>query len=502
MKIKLPDSSYNWLSIVGATIAVISLFMITFLFTISFFFNQGGSYLGLVIYIILPSFLVLGLILIPIGMLRFHFKNKGREKSEKNELPIVDLNDVKHRNAFFIFVIGSVFFLFISAVGSYEAFHYTESTEFCGELCHVVMKPEYTAYQNSPHAKVRCVECHVGSGADWYVRSKMSGLYQVYAVTVNNYPKPIPTPITNLRPARETCEECHWPQKFYPRKIQVQRHYLADEQNTEWDIHMNMKIAAQMSAQGLMEGIHWHINPNVKIEYIASDSASQEIPWVRYTNTENNEVIVYNNSENALDEIMLATADIKTMDCIDCHNRPSHVYQPPAFFIDEALAAGVMPKELPELKIVSLELCDAEYSTTDAAFNAIDSTLTEYYNANYPEIVEIDPELVKTAVAGLQDVFSKNIFPEMKVRWDAYPNNIGHVEFPGCFRCHTDTHEADNGHVISKNCNLCHEIMAQGNPENLVAAEFGQALEFTHPVDIDEAWKESFCTDCHTGLAP
>ncbi len=502
MKIKLPDSIYNWITIAGTVIASISLFMIIFLFSISLLFDKGGSYLGLVIYIILPGFMILGLLLIPLGMLRNHFKSKGKEKPEKVSFPVVDLNDIKHRNAFFIFVIGSVLLLFLSALGSYEAFNYTESTEFCGELCHSVMKPEYVAYKNSPHAKVRCVECHVGSGADWYVRSKLSGLYQVYAVTANVYPKPIPTPITNLRPARETCEECHWPQKFYPRKLEVQKHYLADEENTEWDIHLTMKVSASLSAKGLTEGIHWHINPSVKIEYISTDSTSQEIPWVRYTNVETGLSRVYNDEDNPIDPDVMGDYEVKTMDCIDCHNRPSHVYKPPAFFINEAITAGTIPRELPEIKSIALELCDDEYSTEEEAQDAIEDKINSYYKDNYSELVEEKPELITDAVMGIQDAFSKNIFPEMKVRWDAYPNNIGHLEYKGCFRCHTDTHVAETGDIIPKDCNLCHTINAQGNPKNLMAAAFGQSLEFQHPVDIDEMWKESFCTDCHTGLAP
>lgn len=502
MKLKLPHSAYNWITVIGATISIISLFMIIFLFVVATVFHQQHSYLGLIIYMVLPAFLILGLILIPIGMLIKTKRDKGKVIKLKKDLPVIDLNNIRQRNAFAIFAVGTSIFLLLSAIGSYEAFHFTESVEFCGEICHSVMKPEYVAYQNSPHARVRCVDCHVGEGADWYVRSKFSGMYQVYAVAADVYPKPIPTPITNLRPARETCEECHWPQKFYPRKLEVQRHYLADEDNTEWDIHMTMKVSASMSSQGLAEGIHWHINPSVKIEYITTDSSHQEIPWVRYTNLKTGLSRIYNDEDNMLNEEELSNYEIKTMDCIDCHNRPAHVYQPPAFFLDEALSSGFIPKELPEIKYVAIELCDAEYETSEHAFEAIDSTINEYYAENYPEIAEEKPELITTAIEGIQDVFSTNIFPEMKVRWDAYPNNIGHLEYNGCFRCHSDTHIAETGNIISKDCNLCHEINAQGNPENLMAAEFGKALEFKHPVDIDGMWQEVFCTECHTGLAP
>jgi amino acid transporter len=280
MKLRLPESARNWISLTGAMIAIISFFMILFLFVLVLILDQESSYVGLVIYIILPAFLIFGLILIPIGMLSY--RKKIKERGE--DWPKVDLNDVKHRNAFFIFVVGTTIFLFLSAIGSYQAFHYTESVEFCGTTCHNIMIPEYTAYQNSPHARVACVDCHVGSGANWYMRSKLSGLYQVYATMVDNYPRPIPTPIKNLRPARDTCEKCHWPEKFYPQSLRVERHYLNNDENTAWDIYLNIKTGGTFAELGLDEGIHWHINPNVEISYISGDEKNLTIPWVKYNN--------------------------------------------------------------------------------------------------------------------------------------------------------------------------------------------------------------------------
>jgi nitrate/TMAO reductase-like tetraheme cytochrome c subunit len=498
MKFKLPSSTYNWISLSGAVIALISLFMIIFLFAISYFFNQGGSYLGLVVYIILPAFLIGGLILIPIGML----KNFNKSKKEEKKFPFIDLNRIDHRNAFLIFISGTIVFLFISALGSYEAFHYTESTEFCGTLCHTVMQPEYTAYQNSAHARVRCVECHVGAGADWYVKSKMSGLYQVYAVIANVYPKPIPTPISNLRPARETCEQCHWPQKFYSRQLKSEKHFLTDEMNSEWDISLVMKIGPSNNAKGLESGIHWHINPEVKIEFVSLDDKEQQIPWVRYTNKKTGEEKVFIDENLKFSPKMLDTLKIRTMDCIDCHNRPSHVYNPPAFFVNNALSRGEIPVTLPGIKNLSMDICDEKFTTTDSAMMNIETKIKEFYQENYPEIADTDKALINKAIVGLQKEYKKNIFPEMAVRWDEYPNNIGHLEFMGCFRCHSDTHEAKSGEVISKNCNLCHTISAQGPTDNLQTANYNQALEFKHPEDIGDDWKEGVCIDCHTGLNP
>ena len=284
MKLVLPPSAKNWLSVAGVIIALTALFMIIFLFIVATIIRAQAAYLGLVTYILLPAVMVVGLLLIPAGMIR----EIRRERQEKilpaAGWPKIDLEEPRHRHAFFIFVIGTGFFLLISAVGSYEAFHYTESTNFCGTLCHTVMEPEYVAHNNSPHAQVPCTDCHVGPGADWYVRSKLSGLYQVYAVLTHVYPRPIPTPIKNLRPARAVCEQCHWPQKFYGYKLQVQTHYLPDRDNTPWRIGLGLKVGQPQEALGLIEGIHWHINPHVRIEYSATDRARQQIPWVRSTN--------------------------------------------------------------------------------------------------------------------------------------------------------------------------------------------------------------------------
>ncbi len=499
-KLTLPQSVYNWTSVIGTTLAIISLSMIVFLFVISLFYEEGGSYLGLFIFIVLPVFLVIGLLLIPIGMVIQGKKDKKRETKVLHEWPKFDFNDKRTRNATMIFGVGTIFFLMISAVGSYEAFHYSESVEFCGTICHEVMKPEYVAFQNSSHAKVACVACHVGSGADWYVKSKLSGLYQVYAVTMGIYPTPIPTPIKNLRPARETCEECHWPEKFYARQLVMNKHYLADENNTEWDISLQMKTGPAYSALGLQEGIHWHINPNVKVEYIATDSVQQNLPWVRYTNNKTGEVYVFEDEENKLTEEELASFEIRKMDCMDCHNRPSHDYKTPFKFINNAITAGNIPKELPEIKLVSMGILAEEFPTEDSAMLYIESEINDYYASNYEDIYNENYKLIEQAIKGIQDEFKQNIFPEMKVSWKAYYNNIGHLEFNGCFRCHNDKHTTTEGRIISMDCNLCHSIVAQGVPDTLQIGSIYDELEFVHPNDPYGDWKEYRCVECHIDL--
>jgi hypothetical protein len=190
------------------------------------------------------------------------------------------------------------------------------------------------------------------------------------------------------------------------------------------------------------------------------------------------------------------------MDCIDCHNRPSHSYRPPAFFVNEAITGGEIPKDLPGIKSLAMEICSEEFTSSDSAKNYIHNTIMEYYESDYPEIFAEQKALVEQAIEGLQSAYSENIFPDMKVRWSAYPNHIGHLEFDGCFRCHNDTHVNESGKVIEKDCNLCHTIEAQGEADDIQFAEFGESLEFLHPADVGDDWKDALCTDCHTGLDP
>lgn len=497
---KLPSSYYNPLSLLGSILASVSGLIIVFFMIASLIFDTGGSYTGLFIYIVMPVFLIIGLILIPIGMSR-RSKRIKKEGEEGSAAWIkIDLRDSRQWNAIAIFIGITILFLLLTGIGSYKAFHYTESNEFCGTLCHSVMEPEYVAYQESAHSRVTCVECHVGEGAGWYVKSKLSGLYQVYSVLFNKYPTPIETPIHNLRPARETCEECHWPEKFYSYRLRNEKHFLADSANTEWNIQLKMKIGSEHSAQGLLEGIHWHINPDVKIEYVASDHKREYLPWVRYINEATGDTVIYNDIYESLDQEALDTLEVREMDCLDCHNRPSHHYLPPQEFTDHLIAAGTIPKELPEVKMLAMQVFNTPFTDRDSGSMIIRESVQDFYASFYPEVMEEKGSLVDQAVEGMLSGYSKHFFPEMKANWDVYPNQIGHIEFNGCFRCHNGNHESDKGAVISRDCNICHTILAQGTTEDYETTSIESSLEFRHPVDIEEAWKEMTCADCHRYL--
>ncbi len=499
---KLPKSFYSWTTISGVVLASVSFLIILFLILISTIFPRGVSqYLGLFTYIILPVFLIIGLLLIPIGTWRKFKRDKKRQVQRELKFPKVDLNDPGQRMIVFIFLLGSAAIVLFTALGSYEAFHYTESNKFCGTLCHKVMSPEYTTYHQSAHAKVACVECHVGSGAGWYIKSKLSGLHQVYAVLTNTYPIPIATPVYSLRPARETCEECHWPEKFYNRELISKRYYLSDEKNTEWDITMLMKTGPAHKALGLMSGIHWHVNPEVKIEYVSANFKRDTIALVKYTNLKTGKVFTYRDTANVYTNTQIDTLEHRVMDCIDCHNRPSHDFKSPIRFFDEAMSAGKIPKNLPDVKMEAMDiLYNNSFPTPDSANRFIRSKFTDYYQSMYPEIYDSSKALIDKAIEGVQTAYKQNIFPEMKAQWSSHLNYVGHLETNGCFRCHNNSFVDEEGDVISRDCNLCHEIIRQGIPGKMETTNIKSSLEFKHPVDIGGEWKNLACVTCHKNL--
>lgn len=497
---KLPSASRNWVTIIGMLIASVNFLMIIVLFLISTIFNKNDTNLGLFIYIILPGFLLLGLAMIPAGIIISRKKRLASTPAEKKRLPAIDLNNPVHRNTFVIFTIVTVIILFLSTYGSFEAYHLTESVEFCGTLCHKVMEPEHTAYQNSPHANVLCVECHVGSGASWYVKSKLSGLHQVYAVATKTYPSPIETPLHDLRPARETCEKCHWPQKFYARNLKTKKYYLADSLNSEWDIILQMKIGPEFTDFGFTEGIHWHINPDVNIEYISENDKRELITYVKYTNKATGEVTIYRNPEIEISDSLISSSSPRTMDCIDCHNRPSHKYSSPPVYFDKAMLTNEVRKEIPSIKKTAMGILRNYFPTKDTALMQIREGITNYYKSDFGDFFEKNHAIIDQTVVSLQKAYSQNSFPAMKVNYDVYPDHIGHLESEGCFRCHNDSFTSDSGRKITRDCNLCHTIIGQGKQDLMQFTNIRDTLEFQHPLDIGTIWKEANCSECHKYL--
>ncbi len=500
---KLPPIVHNRISYVGAGVVALAAMAFGFLLVLHTFTDAARApYASLVIFILVPAVLLIGASLIPVGMLVEwrHVRRTGTRSVPA--FPVLDLNDPRQRNLTALFVAGSIALLFGSMFGSYQAYESTESVAFCGTLCHTAMRPEYTTYRYSPHARVKCVDCHVGPGADWYVKSKLSGLYQVYAVLFDKYPRPITGPITNLRPAQETCEQCHWPEYFFDAQEKHFAHFLPDAQNTRWEIDLLIKIGGGRPGALRTGGIHWHMNIDDRVEYIATDKERQQIPWVRVTNRSTGKVTEYMSATAPLSTADKAKAAVRIMDCIDCHNRPSHVFHSPQESVNHALAAGAIDPTLPFIRKTAVELLTATYTSTEEALAGIANGLRGFYQKDYPEVLDKQREAVNAAISELQTICQRTFFPYMRARWDEYPDNIGHLIFPGCFRCHDGQHRSTDGRVLDRNCTTCHTITAQGKAGSMAYAADGSSLTFIHPEDIGDAWQVMPCSGCHTGASP
>jgi hypothetical protein len=493
---KPPSLFRNYISFVGAAIVIASLVSTILLFLIEITSNGENPYIGILTYVIFPSILLFGLLVVVVGMI---LERRRRRKGAPEQIaayPRLDLNDARARHAFFVFLLVTFVFVSASAFGSYRAFEYTESVAFCGTTCHTVMKPEHTAYLAGSHARVPCVGCHVGPGAGWYVRSKLSGAYQLYSVTFKKYSRPITTPVHNLRPAQETCEQCHWPEKFFGAQLKVFDRYGYDEQNTLRQRRMLINVGGGSPSAGLVKGIHWHMNIANEVTYVSIDDHRQVIPWVRIKDRQGN-VTEYYDRNRPLTPDQIANGNSRKMDCVDCHNRPAHVYLPPDVAIDQSFAAGKLDPSLPYLKKTAVELLSKSYETTPQAVSSIASGLNDFYGKNYPDVYAQKRQLVNNAVAEVQRVFQTYFFPEMKTDWQTHPNNIGHLYFSGCFRCHDGEHVSKDGKVITNSCNVCHTmIYDSANPA--ASVKMGP---FIHPVDLG-ALADRKCEFCHKPNKP
>jgi hypothetical protein len=486
----------NAISLIGAALAATSLATIAFLFLINFAAIQPSPYIGILEFMVAPAFLILGLLLIPLGSLVERWRRRKQKPRMIPRFPRFDLNVPAQRNTFAFFVSFTFVFVLMSAVGSYRAYEFTDSVQFCGQLCHTVMQPEYTTYLQSPHARVACVQCHVGPGAGWYVRSKLSGSYQVYAALFHKYPRPIPSPVPNLRPAQQTCEQCHWPRKFYGAQLKVFYHFGEDEKNTPRQIRMLINIGGAQPNTGLPSGIHWHMNIENRITYIATDPQRQVIPWVEATDLQGKTTLYVAKDAN-LKPGQVETATKRLMDCIDCHDRPSHIFTPPDRSVDDSLLAGRIDPSLPFIKQQGVSVLTKTYNSTDGALRGITKDIQQFYGTKYPQVLASRETLIQAAIVDLQHIYQSTFFPYMKVDWRAHPNNIGHFYSPGCFRCHDGQHVSSDGKVIPKDCSTCHTVLAQlesGAP--LIRHEEG--IPFKHPVDIGDLTQVN-CSDCHNG---
>jgi nitrate/TMAO reductase-like tetraheme cytochrome c subunit len=467
------------IGLVGTILAGTSGFLIVTLILWESIGSEQHPYLGIITYMVLPVFLILGLILIVVGTRRQRRRLAAQLESGEikvAEFPVIDLNDDRTR----AWMISAGAFGATAAViltmATAKGVEYVDSTEFCGAMCHV-MEPEFAAYQRSPHARVHCVECHVGSGARFFLKAKVSGVRQVVRLWTNTYDRPIPTPVRDLRPATATCQHCHWPTKFIGDRPYVIDKFRGDSANTHLQTVLLVHVGGQ--TMGESAGIHWHVDPANQVTY-RSDPSREDIREVVLTHPDGTEKRWFNsadpaprwnaNAASSEDERADGRDSIpmdvwRTMDCVDCHNRPTHVYWTPERAMDQALLRGVVSQDLPFVRREGLKLLKEDYDSRDAALSGIVAGIESFYRENYPAVAEAQSEAVAEAGEVIGLLWATNVFPDMRITWGTYPDHLGHPGFEGgCLRCHTSTMKTEDGEAVSTDCGNCHQVLAMDRP--------------------------------------
>lgn len=474
---------HNWVSWAGAVLAASALFAFLLLFAIDLIAGERNPYVGILAYLVAPGFFVFGLVLAGLGAL-LHKRAERRRGRREHHVFKIDLARPRDRRILAFFAFGSIGFLFLTALGSYETYHYMETIEFCGQRCHVPMEPQFVAAQHTAHAKVLCVDCHVGAGATAYLKTKLNGVKQLYHAVLGDFDRPIFVSEANPRPPQQICTQCHWPDKFVGTVERTYHHFLSDEANTPFTVRLLLNVGGGDPTHGPVGGIHWHMNIANKVEYIASDEHLNKIPWVRVTNAQGL-TTEYRSPEFKDDP---ARHKIRTMDCMDCHSRPAHKVQSPNDAVDIAMANGRIDRTIPNAKAKVIEALTQPYGTKPEALQAIATSL----RAAYPDPAQGNP-LIEQA----QAIYRQNFFPEMKMDWRTHPDQISHKDWDGCFRCHDGKHKTADGQksIAASDCRSCHIILAQGSGDQLKQLN-ADGHDFIH---VDSEFSDFSCAECHTG---
>ena len=436
--------------------------------------SNDNPYLGIIFFLLLPGLFLGGLILIPVGV---YLRRKALQKTGQIpvQFPKIDLNDRMFRHGLDIVLVATIVNVLVVAVASYRGAAYMDSPQFCGQSCHV-MHPEYTAYKVSAHSHVDCVACHIGSGAKSYFEAKVNGTKQLVEVSLHpiagiapkyipDYPTPIESPVRNLRPAREICEGCHTPAKFVGEKLLVKSSFAYDEKNTETQTVVVLHLGGRDSLSQL-SGIHGtHLG---HFEYVATDESRTTIPWVQKRNADGSETVFATSDAGA----GVPKGERRVMDCIDCHNRTAHTFVTAEDAINRAMSEGAISPDLPWVHKKGLELLKANYASEEEATAKIPEQLQAFY-ASQPGVAGAKSTEIKAASEELVLLYSQNVFPYMKVTWGTHPNHIGHMSYPGCFRCHDGGHTAKSGASITQDCAACHNLLAVDETKPKVLADLG-----------------------------
>ncbi len=440
-------------------------------------------------------------------------KQKGFKYALSKVRITIDLSKPEHQRNLLLGFVGLIMLGVVLLIGGLKGYEYTESAEFCGTVCHP-MSSEFIRYEQSPHANIDCAKCHIGPGASFFVRSKIDGLRQVYAVLANTYDRPIKGPVHNLRPARDTCEECHKPTNFKDNIIKLKQHYDNDEANTPIQSTLILKMGGWREESGVSEGIHWHVSKSVY--YIPADDRNQIIAWIGVEEDDGTLKEYFardmlNMDRQSFVEDARENGRIRKMDCIDCHNRTAHYIPSPTEAVDNAIKEGLISRDLPYVRKKAVEILTPLYQSRQDGHEAIEG-LRDYYRIEYPDVYENSAQRIDLAIKALTEIFDKTNFPEMRLNWKTNPANDRHRPALGCFRCHDGKHVTvdDSGNeveTISVKCNLCHTvpIVGRGNDRLVEAPVVVGDVPKSH---ADFRWtvehrsttmqqRESECYQCH-----
>jgi NapC/NirT cytochrome c family, N-terminal region len=441
----------HWITMLGVALVTTAGFSWLFVLPIQFRGHTNNPYIGIVVFIFIPVIFVSGLLLIAIGV----FLTRRHGLIVEGQFAGADRRTYIRKLAIF-FAITTAVNIVIGTQGTYRAVEHLETVQFCGQTCHV-MTPEFTAHENAPHANVECVDCHVAPGVVGWVQSKKAGSRQLLDVVFKRLHYPIESAMETNRlvPSRETCEQCHWPQKFDAVKLRVIFHFKDDAANTQ-----TQTVLMMLTGGGDFGGIHGkHLGAGVEILYAAADPKRQTIPWVEYRNRKNGESRTF--LADGATAQSVASLPRFQMQCVDCHNRPTHTFELPERAVDRAMGTGRVSPTLPFVKKMAVELLNANYASSDEVSRIIPARLASYYQQSDPTLSSQRSKDIADAGAEIVAIYNRNVFPDLKVTWGTYPNNLGHTDFPGCFRCHDGSHSTSDKNVtITQDCNTCHEPLA------------------------------------------
>lgn len=447
--------------------AVVSGLIFPVLVILLFIDMQGivqNPYFGFLIYMVMGPLFVIGLITMLVGQILF----RDREEIGLFTLEYIreQLNMpgrfIRVRKLIYISSFLAFFTLVVIGVVSYTGFHYTETIGFCGQFCHDVMEPQYISHLNSPHSRIACVKCHISGSSDLATRSKVSGVKMIFSTIFGKYERPIKNPIQSLRPDREVCEQCHRPEVFHGDKLYIKDYFLADEQNTQVQTVLLMRIGSSGYRDGKAQGIHWHVSPDHHTYYRSARDEQDRITEVKLVDHDGR-MFIFNNQQEPADKRLVAEG-YRLMDCMDCHNRPTHVFLPATEAIDRKIGGGAIPRTLPFIKKAALEVIRKKYNSKEEARRGIASGIKDWYAENRPDVPANRQAELEQAVNAIYQAWAENVFPEMGIGWETYRNNLAHESGKGCFRCHFDGFQTTEGRGIPSGCDLCHFILAERQP--------------------------------------